>query len=444
MDDTTASNPAVSSGGMTLKRAEELLADGDTTGSFDLVRSQWLSNPEDMQAVRLLSKIVEQSGRAQLAEQLNKFAATDAVLDSSPQILFDTAYQLIDERQFQLAAMLLDYAARACPNEPVIRYELGFALMAIKKFDKAIPHFEKALSLAEDFDAHLNLSVCYTLQRDAEKARQHLKRLIELAETTDTANIGGKDEIQKELANRRLSLRRLEVLSSKPSLNARDWFFILYGGLLLEDLSLSGIAHADTTGSEMLKVAEVVLSMRGAMDAVGLEFDMIEYHSHSARPVAEALGRLLDLPVEAISDFSRTDRTLLVIAWGEELIDSFRMLTRNDGYRVLFAYGIPKNSPLPITPDIVAHMQSVCDLPWHKELLEYDARDQGPLSLPDEAMSALVDQLLIRCSEVESNPNFIRHTADLSDYFSPKKKLLIVGNPQNIPERPEYTAEVPI
>jgi hypothetical protein len=236
-----------------------------------------------------------------------------------------------------------------------------------------------------------------------------------------------------------MTIRAYAIIVEKE----RDWFFILYGGLLLEDLSLSGIAHADTAGSEMSKVAEAVLSMRGAMDAVGMEFDMIEYHSHSARPLAEALGRLLDLPVEAISDFSRLDRTLLVIAWGEELIDSFRMLTRNDGYRVLFAYGIPNNSPLPITPDIVAHLQPVCDLPWHQELLEYHASDRGALSLPDEAMAALVDQLLIRCSALESNPNFIRHTADLADYFSPKKKLLIVGNQENIAERPEYTAEVP-
>lgn len=444
MDDTTAGNslPALT-GGQTLKRAEEMLSAGDTTGSFDLARGYWLSHPEDKQAVRLLARIVEQSGRAPLAEQLLKFAATDNVLESNPQLLFDTGYQLIDERQFQLAAMLLDYAVRACPEEPVIRYELGFALMAIKKFDEALPHFEKALALAEDFDTHLNISVCYTLKRDAQKARHHLERLVELSETTDTASVGGKDEIQKELANRKLSLRRLELLSSKPSLNARDWFFILYGGLLLEDLSLSGIAHADTAGSEMSKVAEAVLAMRGAMDAVGMEFDMIEYHSHSARPLAEALGRLLDLPVEAISDFSRLDRTLLVIAWGEELIDSFRMLTRNDGYRVLFAYGIPNNSPLPITPDIVAHLQPACDLPWHQELLEYHASDRGALSLPDEAMAALVDQLLIRCSALESNPNFIRHTADLADYFSPKKKLLIVGNQEIIAERPEYTAEVP-
>lgn len=445
MDDTTAEESTRNSTmDDALKHAEQLAAGGDTVASFDKVRTFWLTHPNDARAPRVLAAIVKKSGRDQLADQLTRLSDSSDLLEDDPQKFFDAGYELINERQFQLAAMLLERAVRLCPDEPVIRYELGFALMAIKRFADAIPHFEHTLQLAEDFDTHLNLSVCYTLQRDVEKSRGHLERLTVLAETTDTSAVGGKEEIQKELANRRFVLRRLELLSAKPMLNARDWYFILYGGLLLADQTLAGMAHADVSGNEMHKVAEAVLSMRGAMEAVGLEFDMIEYHSASARPLAESVGRLLDLPVEPISDFSRTDRTLLVVAWGEELIDSFRQLSRNDGFRTIFAYSIPKESPLPITPDIVAHIQNHCDLPWHKELEEYQERDQGALSLPDEAMAAIVDQLLIRCSEVESNPNVIRHSADLFDYFGSKRKLLIVGNQENIKERPEYTAELPI
>lgn len=443
MDDTTGTGRALTSTDA-LKDAQTLLESGDTIASFDRVRKYWLSNPEDMQAVKLLAQIVGKSGRAALAEQLAKLSDTPQAMSGDPQILFDTAYQLIEARQFHLAAMLLERAIQICPDQPSIHYELGFALMSVKQYSEAVKQFEKVVSLEEDFDSHLNLAACYALLRNVEKSREHVDRLMSLSETADTSSVGSKDEIQKELANRKLVLRRLELLQHKPAFNVRDWFFILYGAVLLEDQSLAGLAQADAAGNEMYKVAEAVLAMRGCLEAVGLEFDMIEYHSASARPLAECFARLIDLPVEPISDFSRTDRTLLVVAWGEELIDSFRMLSRNDGYRVIFAYGIPKDSPLPITPDIVAHILPHCDLPWHEELLAHQSKDLGPLSLPDEAMAALVDQLVMRCSEVEGNPNVIRHCADLSDYFGHKKKLLILGNQETIPERPEYTAEMPV
>jgi tetratricopeptide (TPR) repeat protein len=444
MDDTAAGNAPSPASHDALKDAEELLRKGDTTASFDKVRNHWLAHPDDMQAAQLLSRIVEKSGRTELSTILAALSQSPQKLETDPQLLFDTGYLMIEERQFHLAAMLLARAVAACPDQPAIHYELGFALMSVKRYDDAIMHFEKVVTLDEDFDSHLNLAACYALTRDLEKTRHHIDRLLSLSETSDTSKVGSKDEIQKELSNRKLVLRRLELMQQKPAFNLRDWFFTLYGAILLEDQSLSGLAQADAVGGEMYKVAEAVLAMRGCLEAVGLEFDMIEYHSTSARPLAEALARLIDLPVEPISDFSRTDRTLLIVAWGEELIDSFRMLNRNDGYRVIFAYGVPKDSPLPITPDIVAHVLARCDLPWHEELLEHQAKDLGPLSLPDEAMAALVDQLVMRCSEIEGNPKVIRHCADLSDYFGPKKKLLTLGNQESIPERPEYTAEMPV
>ena len=50
--------------------------------------------------------------------------------------------------------MLLNRVAKFAPEEPTVNYELGFALMSMKRFEQAIPHLEESLAKDNDFAEH--------------------------------------------------------------------------------------------------------------------------------------------------------------------------------------------------------------------------------------------------------------------------------------------------
>ena len=56
-----------------------------------------------------------------------------------------------------MAAMLLKRCVELVPTEPVVNYELGFALMSMRCHAAAIPYFEAALANGDDFDRLLRL-----------------------------------------------------------------------------------------------------------------------------------------------------------------------------------------------------------------------------------------------------------------------------------------------
>lgn len=197
-----------------LAQAKKLLDEGKIEDSLKLVKGYWLENPDDAEAADLFSELMKESGRSELSKRLHTLAEQlpsmshpvdsqslsmadsqhdefddedeDLIEKEKPQAelappggkeFFEAGYSLIDARQHELAAMLLNRAARMAPEEPTVNYELGFALMSMKRFEQAIPHLEQALDQAADFDTLLNLLVCYTLTRQLGKAHGMLAKM---------------------------------------------------------------------------------------------------------------------------------------------------------------------------------------------------------------------------------------------------------------------------
>lgn len=160
-----------------LEHARKLLADGETEAGLAAVKAYWLQNPDDAEAAILFSQAMQEAGRSDLASRLKSLAKRMPEMptmsnqqDAGQQELFDAGYGLIEARQPELAAMLLQRSAQLIPEEPLVNYELGFALMSSRRFEQAIPYFEHAIRLSEDFDSYLNLAFCYTMTRHSEAA----------------------------------------------------------------------------------------------------------------------------------------------------------------------------------------------------------------------------------------------------------------------------------
>ncbi|MBX9693332.1 MAG: tetratricopeptide repeat protein, partial [Cyanobacteria bacterium] len=149
----------------TLQKAQALLEEGRLDYCLSTLKQYWLTNPSDSAAILLFSRLMSQLDNAQLAESLSRLADLvkrqdwdDPMGELSGRQVFETAYQLIDLRLYDLAVMLMMRCLDEAPNDPTLNYELGFALMALGKYDEAINHFDTAARDNQDFDTVLNLA----------------------------------------------------------------------------------------------------------------------------------------------------------------------------------------------------------------------------------------------------------------------------------------------
>ncbi len=438
-----------------LDQARQLLAQGKIEESMALVKSYWLENPEDAEAASLFSELMKESGRSELSRRLNSLAeqlppAPLRVNESSlpfdnkipelpPDILpikaggkelFEAGYSLIDARQHELAAMLLNRAADIAPKDPTVNYELGFALMSLKHFDQAIPHLEHALEQAADFDTLLNLIVCYTLTRQLEKAHQMLKQINEL--TLDT-------EQKQEVSARVLVVKRLESLRHRPTLNSRDWLYVLYGSILLRPT-----VRQDSTKEDTHSIGQMLAILKGVLEGLSAVPEVIESYGVQSRPLAQALAEFLEIPISNYKGPEQPAQALLVMTWASDIIGPHKTFTTKQRTRSLFSYGLTWDDALPVMPEIVGMLAHHEPMPWNEVDSKTPARATHLTDQPNftAEVRKAYKAILANAREVESDPRVIKNVQEALDYYETKKHHLVLCQPEAFACRPEYTAEV--
>ncbi|MBX9572471.1 MAG: hypothetical protein K2X77_26485 [Candidatus Obscuribacterales bacterium] len=420
-----------------LEQARQLLERKDLVGCFLLSKEHWLNNPDDVQAVEILSEVMRRNGKKELYKNLKTLCCSKDEMNSNAQSLFEAGYQFIEEREPELAAMLLRRCVTLVPDQPMVRYELGFALMQLRQFAEATQHFEFLIQSEDDFDTRLNLTVCYSLTRDIKRAKELLCELEKKA---------GNTEEKKELQLRKCVVKRLEKYEQHHQLHFRDWVYALYGSVLLSDTTpkdLEGKPRSSAT--DYNAVATTLLLLRGLLQEMAIEFDVIEYYSPLSRPLAEAFARLLDLSAEAYKGPDRQERALLMMAWASDIIGPHKTFVAQTPRRSLFAYGLTTLAQLPVTPDIIGCLAVECSMPWAQDLDNVeDKRDEKSVVHPMNLIQQqATEAILERASALESNTEIIRQLEVLCSFYHPRREMIVLSNCQSFPERPEYTAEIP-
>ena len=431
-----------------LTEAKKLLAAGDVEKSLVLVRNYWLENPDDAEAVALMSEVMRERGRSDLSQRLNKlsehlpFTASTSQTGSSRKNeaknteaagreLFEAGYSLIEARQHELGAMLLNRVAKIAPGEPTVNYELGFALMSMKRFEQAIPCLEEALAKDSDFDTLLNLLVCYLLTRQIDKAHSTLQKIGELKLNA---------EQQQELMHRQVVIKRLESLSSKSVLNARDWLYILYGSVLLRPSIRQHKVKEDPTS-----IGQMLAILKGVIGGLCVDQpEAVEFYGWQSRPLAQALSEFFEIPMSAYKGPERKRPALLTMTWASDIVGPHKSFTSKQRDRHLFSYALSWDEPLPVVPDIVGCLAFEEPMPWRVYDVSGNAVDgvaTGEHRYTPEIEKAYKD-ILAFARDVESEPSTIKHVQDALDYYANKKQYLIVGNAKALATRSEYTAEI--
>lgn len=421
-----------------LAEAARLMQAGEHEAAFHLIKSHWLANPDATEAPSMLAQLMGKVGLTALQTDLENLASKDCL--GEPGKLFQVSFRLIDQRQYELAVMLLERCLALAPDEPTVSYELGFALMSLGRYERAIPHFERAARAFDDFDSHLNLAVSYICTRQFDRARATLERLGKLA--------AGADE-EAELAHRRIVLRRLEAINDKPVLSTRDWLYVHYGTVLVTPPSASGAPRPESPLShDYASIGARLVALKGVLDGLGEKFELVEFYNPLSRPLAQAFADLTGLPCEGYKRPERPERALLVMAWAGDIIGPHQSFVAHKENRSIFAYALSRREPLPVVPDLVGCLADSCTMPWDEQWRLPDNEDGStpavehvPVDLSDPQRIAA--RITEKVRPQESDPDLIETIQETVNYYILRRDLVLIGNHQLFARRPEYTAELP-
>ncbi len=414
-----------------LESALEQLKSHDYNGCLSTLKEAWLKDPLEPGFPHLMSQLMEAAGKKELADQLAKLVDDLKANRLNPTTLFETGFHFSDAREHEIAIMLLKQCSTLVPKEEIVNYELGFSLMSLKHYAEASHYFEQALSEHENFDTLLNLAVCCTCLRNLSQASKMLEMASRL--TLD-------EEQMKELDNQRCILQRLGGLHKKNLLTTRDWFYVLYGSILLNEPAAALPKEFELINVSNAEIAASLLILRGVIEGLGLNCSRIEFLNANARPLTEAFGELTGHPVEPYQPENPNESTLLIASRAEDFNGYHNYLTHNHPLRSVFAFSLPPAKTVSLTPDIVAYVCQSIKLPWDNT----DGDKQKAMDLKDlESAYKFVYPILDKAYTLEADPSIIKQIQDVTGYYHSRTELILINNSRHFPRRPAYLAEVP-
>lgn len=425
-----------------IEKAGALLDEGKYDHCLSLMKRAWLADPENAQIISLFSRYAKNLKQEELSTSLDhllEVRKAGSKFEEYPQELFEAAYHLVGQRHFEIGRILLERCLLKVPANNTVRYELAFAQMSLGDYTNAISNFEQVCKIEEDFDTVLNLSACYALIRDTKKVEASIKKLEKLAYQEDE---------KVEIEHRKLILKRLNFLSNKKLFNKQDWFFVLYGTILL---GYKPQARANTNVGPIVDAFDVLIPshnfkaiagtlavLKGVLRGLELEPEGIEYYNSHAKPLAQVEARIFELPCDIYAGPDRPDYAVMIMNNAEEIIGPHQSFMENQDNRGTFAYSLNLDMPLPVTPDIVGHLGPV-RFPWEQdESMRSEFEDDQTDRLLEEAMPKILE---IACN-LENDAEVIGTVTDTVLYYTEKRELLALQNAASIPRRPEFTAEI--
>lgn len=411
-----------------LKQARDLTQNQEYDAALLLLKPIILADFNNKEAWLAFSELLAKIGQGQASVACQGLASDEE--KNNAEQLFEAAYTFIDLRQFDLAQVLLEKCLVLRPGDPDAHYELGFSLMSLRNYNNAAIHFAKALKTNSDFDTNLNLSICHLFTGNIKEVKSILRELKQLA--------ADNDELA-ELELRKLVVERLEeCLKGKNfnSLSPQDWYYILYGGVLLappDRIHESFIASYD-------QIALLLLQLAGLLRELGQHFEVVEYYSELSKPIATAFGEIIQKPVQHYKGTAQNKRALLIMAWAGDIVGPHESFINIEANRTIFALAKSAPSSLPISMDIVGMLCQASAMPWD-ETWKIELGENGNATniehIPSHPEQA--SQLILQALSEQETLAKERIQSALS-YYKPRINRLLIG--KKLKERPEYSAEI--
>ena len=316
--------------------AASILARGDARGALARAGLALVDAPDDVRLLRAAADALQLLGRARTAE-LARLAA-DAPHDVARAL--ELGAHLLGEDALTLADAVLGHALTLAPFDAVVRSERALAQALSGQHAAAVATLSLHPCLADDPGALFQFAWSSLLSGDPAAAEGAAE---ELARHPSAENL-----------RRRLlaALRRAEVPPDAEPPDARDFYFLEHGALLLELAPVASARFAalelDTAhAARLVSRAAVALRLLDARPAACTAVD------DAARPYAEALGAALAIPALPLPSAGRVPDGVLVARTAIDLAPALDRLGAHDGRVVTLVIAQPSAERAPCAPDLL-------------------------------------------------------------------------------------------
>ncbi|PCC75249.1 hypothetical protein SAMN02745121_04028 [Nannocystis exedens] len=298
--------------------------------------------------------------------------ARAATAPDDPRALYDAGWWLAEQRQFAIAASVLERANQIAPGQPGIVGELANALEHLLYYGPAALVVE-ASGRADDDPLLAYLSGFYWLMcGDLERPRARLQRLAGATE----ANLVFMREALAAMLARADALAAAGVGLDEGALTA--WHAVLNGSLLLHE---SPHGYPEPMHGRYAFLNDSPALQRLGLDrlqrllaAVGHRPERIlSAPDRASRILAHAAARVLDLPLAPWTDDAR--RRGLVVAWSLDAVEEPAFLggmRMHAPGRPLFVHVTDWIEPFAYAPDVATVLAQVVRHPFTGGALTYD------------------------------------------------------------------------
>ncbi len=287
---------------------------------------------------------------------------------------FNLGYVLIELERYEEALESFQRCLQFVPDDSATHLEIGYIHLSRGDYHQALNHLQLPLrAYPEDWEVHNLLGKCHLGLRRYEEAMNSFGQALLLA---------GAPRAQAELldniatVNRHREFRHLH--SVKDQLYAEEG--VIYLGSAQDDGLHVATAH--TFHFTYPDVATTLQRLVALVKSADWRFTAVLPADTLTRPLADALAKLLDVPLRRAEELSAEDKALLIIAVAREPELLQLTIERLPCPTTTFCLGLNWQRHSRIVPDLIgiaAH--TGCSVPWEAELRRLRADGAQPAQI---------------------------------------------------------------
>jgi Flp pilus assembly protein TadD len=313
-----------------------ILARGDARAALACAESALLDAPDDARLLRAAAAALQMLGRVKTAELARR--AADAPHDV-PRTL-ELGAQLLGEDALPLADAVLGHALSLAPFDAVVRSERALAQALSGRHDAAVATLSLHPCLADDPGALFQFAWSSLLAGDPAAAAGAAEELTRHPSA---------DKLWRRLVS---ALRRADIPPDAQPPDARDYYFLEHGALLLEPAPVPS-ARFDALELDAAHAARIVSRAAAALRLLEVRPPACVAVDEAALPYAEALGAALSVPAQVLAAAGRVPDGVLVARVASDLAAALDRLGVHEGRVLTFAMAQVHAERAPCAPDLL-------------------------------------------------------------------------------------------
>lgn len=313
-------------------------------------------------------------------------------------------------------------------------FNLGYVLVELERYDEALDAFGHCLALAPDDTAtHFELALIHLLRGEYQQSLERLQLPLRCyPDDWEVHNMHGRcllglrryDEAtaafgralvlansvlaQAEIVDNLAMVERHREFRSLTSL--KDQLYAQEGVIYLGTATDDGlqVSEAADFHFSFADIATTLQRLKALAASAGWRFSAAIAADTLARPLAEAVARMLDIPLRRAEDLTPADRALLVFAVAREAELLLLTLERLPCPATAFCLGLNWLRYTRVLPDVVGvTVRGTCSVPWEASLRRLRA-DGAPAPVVSAAVAAAAAQISQAVRDTPLDPNLPR------------------------------------